>query len=65
MTEVDVFRDKLLKALPPLSPLPARVDNLSRVPLERHFPDHTGGSDIDEATSYILGQFRASQPRTT
>ncbi|KIK53437.1 hypothetical protein GYMLUDRAFT_265032, partial [Collybiopsis luxurians FD-317 M1] len=30
---------------------------LSKVPLERHFPEYTGGNDINKAAKYILWKF--------
>ncbi|AMD22465.1 HHL305Wp [Eremothecium sinecaudum] len=33
------------------------AEKLQSVPLERHFPDYTGGSDINKAAKYILWRF--------
>ncbi|KAG6380367.1 guanine nucleotide binding protein, alpha subunit [Boletus reticuloceps] len=32
-------------------------DKLSEVPLERHFPDYTGGTDVNEAIEYMQSRF--------
>lgn len=58
MNKIDVFRSKLPKAYP-VSPtaLRARVDSIFQVPLERYFPEYTGGSDINKAAKYILWRF--------
>ncbi|KAF9642063.1 heterotrimeric G protein-like protein alpha subunit A [Thelephora ganbajun] len=32
-------------------------DKIAKVPLERYFPEYTGGSDINEAAKYILWRF--------
>jgi hypothetical protein len=31
--------------------------HLEQVPLERYFPEYTGGSDINKAAKYILWKF--------
>ncbi|KAF8126837.1 guanine nucleotide binding protein, alpha subunit [Boletus edulis] len=32
-------------------------DKLSEIPLERHFPDYTGGTDVNEAIEYMQSRF--------
>jgi len=57
MNKIDVFRNKLPKAHSFLSLLSVRVDNGLQVPLERYFPEYTGGSDVNKAAKYILWRF--------
>jgi len=40
-----------------LSLLSVRVDRIIQVPLERYFPEYTGGSDVNKAAKYILWRF--------
>lgn len=35
----------------------ARVNSILQVPLERYFPEYTGGSDVNKAAKYILWRF--------
>lgn len=35
----------------------ALADSILQVPLERYFPEYTGGSDINKAAKYILWRF--------
>ena len=34
-------------------------------PLENHFPDYTGGNNVDHATKYITGKFEEISKRTS
>ncbi|AET41035.1 guanine nucleotide-binding protein subunit alpha Ecym_7187 [Eremothecium cymbalariae DBVPG len=40
-----------------LNKIDAFAEKLQRVPLERYFPDYTGGPDINKAAKYILWRF--------
>ncbi|KAJ7864614.1 guanine nucleotide binding protein, alpha subunit [Mycena olivaceomarginata] len=42
LTKIDVFRDKV---------------TTGKAPLERHFPEYTGGPDIDKASRFVLWRF--------
>jgi len=47
-------------ALLPYSSAAAKLingDRFEQVPLERYFPEYTGGSDINKAAKYILWKF--------
>jgi hypothetical protein len=37
--------------------LPRVLANASQVPLERYFPEYTGGPNINKATKYVLWRF--------
>lgn len=59
LNKIDVFKSKLPKVRR-MSVLVA-TDRLTRVPsqvpLERYFPEYTGGADINKAAKYILWRF--------
>jgi len=59
LTKIDLFQDKLLKVFYPLlyGGFQAHQYYLEQVPLERCFPEYTGGPDINKATRYILWKF--------
>lgn len=58
MNKIDVFRNKLPKARQSHKPRCwLLIDRLSQVPLERYFPEYTGGSDVNKAAKYILWRF--------
>jgi len=57
MNKVDVFRNKLPKARQSLfHPCQPELTAL-QVPLERYFPEYTGGSDVNKGAKYILWRF--------
>ena len=57
MNKIDVFREKVPRARLALSLLQAQVDGISQVPLERYFPEYTGGPNVNKAAKYILWRF--------
>lgn len=57
LNKIDVFKKKLPKvrsssylAFPP-------ANSRSQVPLERYFPEYTGGTEINKAAKHILWRF--------
>ena len=62
LNKIDVFKNKLPKVrlLPTLFMGETQLidtDRFEQVPLERYFPEYTGGSDINKAAKYILWKF--------
>jgi guanine nucleotide-binding protein subunit alpha len=59
LNKIDVFKHKLPKVctIPLYCGGEADDYRLQQVPLERHFPEYTGGSDINKAAKYILWKF--------
>ena len=57
LNKIDVFKTKLPKVRPhpSYSLFPHVV--VSQVPLERYFPEYSGGADINKAAKYILWRF--------
>ena len=57
LTKVDVLKDKLPKVIPSLS-FWANIHLIPlQSPLEKYFPEYTGGADINKAAKYILWRF--------
>jgi guanine nucleotide-binding protein G(i) subunit alpha len=65
LNKINVFQNTLSKVCF-TPPLVGQADHhhLEQVPLERYFPEYTGGSDINQAAKYILRRFiRANRAR--
>lgn len=56
LNKIDVFKSKLPKVRALLRRDWLRL-TLAQVPLERYFPEYTGGADINKAAKYILWRF--------
>jgi guanine nucleotide-binding protein G(i) subunit alpha len=60
MNKIDVFRHKLPKVCGTFRGRTAYRAFGCQVPLEKYFPEYTGGSDINKAAKYILWRFMQS-----
>lgn len=58
LNKIDVFKSKLPKVRGPLDCCHLICAHAHvQVPLERYFPEYTGGADINKAAKYILWRF--------
>ena len=58
LNKIDVFKVKLPKVLFYLVPFSTHAFLTStEVPLEKYFPEYTGGADINKAVKFILWRF--------
>ena len=57
LTKIDVFQNKLLKVCFIVLWWSSWSLSFEKVPLERCFPEYTGGADINKAAKYILWKF--------
>jgi guanine nucleotide-binding protein G(i) subunit alpha len=58
LNKIDVFKSKLPKVRASTFSLSfASHPSTPQVPLERYYPEYTGGSDINKAAKYILWRF--------
>jgi guanine nucleotide-binding protein G(i) subunit alpha len=59
LNKIDVFKAKLPKVpdvYPFFFPLPSDISSL-QVPLDKYFPEYTGGADVNKGAKYILWRF--------
>ncbi len=58
LNKIDVFKNKVPKVSATYRLFEdGSVDLALQVPLERYFPEYTGGNDINKAAKYILWRF--------
>jgi guanine nucleotide-binding protein G(i) subunit alpha len=58
LNKIDVFKTKLPKVTPIHNGVrSSHIDRCIQVPLEKYFPEYTGGDDINKAAKYILWRF--------
>lgn len=57
LNKIDVFKTKLPKVRPFLKTYFPEFSHRHQVPLERYFPEYSGGADINKAAKYILWRF--------
>lgn len=57
LNKIDVFKKKLPKVGIHSLSHKLFADVVMQVPLERYFPEYTGGNDINKAAKYILWKF--------
>lgn len=57
LNKIDVFKNKLPKVTPYLSVPASTYLAFLQVPLDRFFPEYTGGADVNKGAKYILWRF--------